>query len=42
MNKKTNQKFLGYGNNRKYTEKTIVGNGTPYVCIFTQAANDKG
>ena len=23
MNKENNQKFLGYGNNRKYTEKDI-------------------
>ena len=24
MNKKNNQKFLGYGNNRKYTEKQFL------------------
>jgi hypothetical protein len=24
MNKKNNQKILGYGNNRKYTEKDVA------------------
>ena len=34
MNKKNNQKFLGHGNNRKYTEKEFCTKSCTELALF--------
>ena len=38
MNKKNNQKILGYGNNRKYTEKILTTIKTKNIEKFSDKA----